>query len=481
MGHHQAPPPAQDEAQRVQALALAALARRNRREALQSLDCLRDVPDSDIDRLAELCIFRAFPIGSTILRERKFGEFLYIILHGTVRVTLHDREGREVLLGVLDRGDCIGEGPLFGDYFRRVTVIVERACNILQIPLSDVRELITNAPRLSEALHATYRQRLSHTTLGRVPLFNKLSHIDRASMLSLLQPADYERGAAVVEQGTSGKALYLIEAGQAVVERDGLPIAYLDEGGFFGEMSLLEDKPHNATVRALTPLTVLTLPAQQFKSLLERNPNLASSLKEVVEERRTTSAAMKNDRDRTRQLTAAVQNGLLRGSSVLARVPALCPIGCRICETACAERFGQTRLHLNGTALGELDVVDACRQCRVGAECIEACPEDALSWDDRGVLVVNNSCTACGDCVSACPYGAVELPPEHLERNGPLWQLWGAMQQRMRQHTIPLEPVRSTRRASKCDLCHGHSTMACLSACPTGSLRLISVEELFPL
>jgi len=481
MAHHQSRAPLPDASLHTQALAKAATERKERREALQSLDCLRDVPNAELERLTELGVLRAFAVGTTILSERKFGEFLYLVLRGTVRVTLHDRDGREVLLGVLDRGDCIGEGPLFGDYFRRVTAVVERPCNLLQVPLAEVRTLLATAPHLFEALRTTYRQRLSHTTLGRVPLFNKLAHIDRAAMLGLLRPSTYERGEAVVTQGTPGQALYLIEAGQAVVERNNLPIAYLDEGDFFGEMSLLDGKPHNATVRAMTPLTVVALPAQDLQMLLERNPALASNLQTVVAERRVAAAHMVGDRDRSRQLTAAVQNGLLRGSNILARVPALCPVGCRICETACADRFGQTRLHLNGTAIGELDVVNACRQCRVGAECSEVCPEDALTWDERGVLVVNDRCTGCGLCVDACPYDAVELPPAKLERSGPLWQLLAQMQQRVRHPTIPLEPVRSAQRASKCDLCHGYGNMACLSACPTGSLRLIPVEELFPL
>ena len=91
-----------------------------------------------------------------------------------------------------------------------------------------------------------------------------------------------------------------------------------------------------------------------------------------------------NDQSRPRQLSQAVQHGLLRGTHLLVRTPALCPPGCRICETACADRFGQPRLHINGTALGKLDVLDTCHQCRVGAECVEACPEDAFQWSDTG-------------------------------------------------------------------------------------------------
>lgn len=450
-------------------------------QELQRLECFQHVPVEEIQRLADLVTFRAFTVGTTILSEREFGEFVSFILRGQIRVTLHDRDGREVQLEVLGRGDCIGEGPLFGDHFRRVTATVEQPSQLLQIPLASMRELLKNAPQLNEVLHRLFRYRLSQTTLGRIPLFNKLTQADRLAMLRLLQTVQYERGAVVVEEGTLGDALYLIEGGQAIVERQNQPIAYLDEGNFFGEMSLLEQKPHGATVRALTPLSVLLLPAKDLAELLKRNPALDNSLKATISERRAATSHMMSDQERSQELTAAMENGLLRGSMIFVRDPSLCPPGCQICEQACANRFGQTRLHLKGTPIGQLDAVAVCHQCRFGAECIEACPENALVWDERGVLIVNDQCTGCGKCVEACPYDAVELFETKQKRNNPLLQLLDNMQQRSSFELIKLEPLNAEPRANKCDLCHNHNDMACLSACPTGSLRLIPIEELFPL
>jgi CRP-like cAMP-binding protein/Fe-S-cluster-containing hydrogenase component 2 len=450
-------------------------------QELQGLACLQHVPLEEIQRLADLVTFRAFTVGTTILSEREFGEFISFILQGQIRVTLHDRDGREVQLEVLGHGDCIGEAPLFGDHFRRITATVEKPSLLLQIPLASMRELLQHAPQLNEVLHRLFRYRLSQTTLGRIPLFNKLTQADRSSLLELLQTVHYERGAVVVEEGTPGNALYLIEGGQAIVERQQQPIAYLDEGNFFGEMSLLEKKPHSATVRALTPLSILLLPAEDLNTLLKENPLLDKSLKATINERRIATSDILSDQERSQELTAAMHNGLLRGSTILVRDPSLCPPDCRICEQACANRFGQTRLHLNGTPIGQLDAVTVCHQCRVGAECVEACPENALVWDERGVLVLNDQCTGCGKCVEACPYQAVELYLPKPKLQNPLLQLLNSMQQRSSVELIKLEPVNAEPRASKCDLCHKHNDMACLTACPTGSLRLVPVEELFPL
>jgi Fe-S-cluster-containing hydrogenase component 2 len=52
---------------------------------------------------------------------------------------------------------------------------------------------------------------------------------------------------------------------------------------------------------------------------------------------------------------------------------------------------------------------------------------------------------------------------------------------RAAQPVIPLETNHYTHRANKCDLCHGYEDMVCISACPTGALRYVPVEEILPL
>lgn len=386
-----------------------------------------------------------------------------------------------MLLGLLGRGDVFGEGLLFGDYFRRASITAESDCYALQLPLDELRPLLNDLlPITKAALRAVYRSRLVVSTLGRVPLLSGLSPFERVGLAKLLERRHFGRGDAIVLEGDAGDSLYLIEEGQVAVEQGGQVIAHLDEGDFFGEMSLLSRQPHNATVRALTPLDALVLPGAQFHTLLAQRPDVAQQLQTAADERRRAGQAMRADRARAERLELAVSHGLLRGSHLLVRDPSRCVAGCRQCETACATRHGQARLRVGGVSLDGLDVVDACRQCRFGAECVEVCPEDAFRWNDQGALYVTDNCTGCGECAPACPYGAIAMQPSGATHsNSPLWQLWQRAVQR--RHIIALDVARPQQLAAKCDLCHGHDDIACLTACPTGALRLVPVEELFPL
>jgi CRP-like cAMP-binding protein/Fe-S-cluster-containing hydrogenase component 2 len=466
---------------RARADALAKLSEEHRRRqavALAQLDCLQGVRLEHLARLAELSVLRPFVPGAVIQGEGVANSQLFLILRGTVTLTLHDRLGRNTLIGVLNRGDCFGEGPLFGDRFRGATVQAETICYLLQAPLEGVTALMHSAPELAAALRATYHRRLVESTLARVPLFSQLSPLERVGVASLLQPAHYGRGETIIREGEPGEALYLVEAGQVLVEQNGQAIAHLEEGDFFGEMSLLTDQPHNADVRALTPVEVLTVPASQFHRLLESQPQLAAQLREVAERRRAHGALVRRDAALVHEYADAVQHGLLRGSHVLVRDAQLCKPDCDLCVTACSTRHGHARLAVRDTTFHGLDITDTCRQCRVGAECLEACPVDAIQWAANGALTISDACTGCGDCVAACPYDAVQLVPRTREVRSPLQLLWDRVKQTTRP-TISLEPAAPTHRADKCDLCHGFDDMACVTACPSGALRLVPVEELF--
>ena len=93
--------------------------------------------------------------------------------------------------------------------------------------------------------------------------------------------------------------------------------------------------------------------------------------------------------------------------------PDLCT-GCNRCTLICsATKEGVfqpalARLMINNFPLRGYSAPSICFHCSK-ANCLDACPTEAMHRDPEGVVLVNRElCTGCGACVSACTYGMVE-------------------------------------------------------------------------
>ncbi len=93
-------------------------------------------------------------------------------------------------------------------------------------------------------------------------------NVERTERISL---AHYEPGEAIVTQGERADAFYVIIKGEVQVLRraDGqeVELARLRQGDSFGEVGLLRNQRRNATVKAVTPVDVISLGRRDFDLL----------------------------------------------------------------------------------------------------------------------------------------------------------------------------------------------------------------------
>lgn len=105
-----------------------------------------------------------------------------------------------------------------------------------------------------------------------------------------IERASYKTGQTVLLRGEVTSAFYIVKSGQvrASYKTAAGPVALdLKAGDFFGEISLLEDMPNDASIKALEEDTVvLTIPSGSFRKLLEMQPLLKNGLLAKVAERR---------------------------------------------------------------------------------------------------------------------------------------------------------------------------------------------------
>ena len=90
----------------------------------------------------------------------------------------------------------------------------------------------------------------------------------------------FKRGEVIVEQGKKSNALFILLNGRArVVTADSrgreVILATLQPGDHIGEMSLIDNEPHSATVRAEVQTDVLMLGRIEFARCLPENSSMA--------------------------------------------------------------------------------------------------------------------------------------------------------------------------------------------------------------
>lgn len=97
---------------------------------------------------------------------------------------------------------------------------------------------------------------------------------------SAIQRKSFAPGEVICRKGDPGDALYVIIKGQVKIvlpSDDGNEalIATMDEGDFFGELSLIDGEPRSATIIATQPTDTVLLRREGFQGFLQAHPEAA--------------------------------------------------------------------------------------------------------------------------------------------------------------------------------------------------------------
>jgi CRP-like cAMP-binding protein len=106
--------------------------------------------------------------------------------------------------------------------------------------------------------------------------------VDGARLLELLA------GHELFRQGDPGDTLYVIAQGAVVPVAEGEPrkkLAVLEEGDFFGEISLVTERPRSATIEALVDTKLLAIDRALVAELVERQPAVLTVLLRYLRDR----------------------------------------------------------------------------------------------------------------------------------------------------------------------------------------------------
>jgi CRP-like cAMP-binding protein len=108
--------------------------------------------------------------------------------------------------------------------------------------------------------------------LAACPLFRGVGADGIAALTGAATEVSFPTGHVIARQGEIGTGFFVVVEGTVRVVRDGIVLAHLGPGDFFGELSVLDGKPRNAMVAAETAVTCLAIATWDFEATLMANP-----------------------------------------------------------------------------------------------------------------------------------------------------------------------------------------------------------------
>src|ERR671914_2403402 len=113
-------------------------------------------------------------------------------------------------------------------------------------------------------------------SLKDVPYFRHLNDEEREELEELLQPAGFEAGETIFEEGGPEERLYVIIAGTVEVHKMVLPgrrqhLATIEAPTVVGEMGLLTEPRAAASVEARTPIEAHSIDRDRFLEMLDED------------------------------------------------------------------------------------------------------------------------------------------------------------------------------------------------------------------
>jgi len=108
-------------------------------------------------------VTRRLPHGEVIVRQGDHVSSLFLVTSGAVRLSSVTASGREIVVGLLCRGDLFGESALLGDP-SLVRAQAVGPTTVLALPIPSMRAMLERTPATAEELLRLIAARLHRTS-----------------------------------------------------------------------------------------------------------------------------------------------------------------------------------------------------------------------------------------------------------------------------------------------------------------------------
>lgn len=456
----------------------------NPRTLLKRIPFFHDIGEELLDKIGSSAIIRTFKRNETVCKQGEYGDSFFIILKGKVEVSIQTQENPHIPLATFSRNDFFGEASALTGNPRTATITALEHTILLELTKDAFTLLFKKAPPFKKKIDEIYLERVLSTHLRRISLFVDLPDAVIEKIKQKVTMLEFERGEPILKMGEPGDSLYFIRSGFVKVsigtgEQEKV-LAYLKDGSYFGEMSLLTGGTRNADVSAVTHVDIIKLSSSDFKEILSAFPGVFKKLEETVKKREVETKEISQNENKAQAMKFVVNIGMAQAAKVLIIELDKC-IRCNCCVLACAYTHdGYPRIERRGHRHKNILLPTTCMHC-TDPECM-LCPYGGIYRDKEGEIHHTVQCINCGACAKRCPYGNILFVEPEVEEKfykGFLDKFRTKWQRKRKEELSKNKQIH--KRVVKCDMCTDRDIIACVYNCPVNACRVVTPGEFIKL
>lgn len=127
---------------------------------LKNIPIFSDLEENSLNQILGLGSLKMYAKDEIILNEDEAGTALFVIVKGKVKISRSSKDGKEVILTIMNESDFFGEMAILDGFSRSATVTALEESKLFIIQRNDFLALLKNHTEVSIALLQELTQRL---------------------------------------------------------------------------------------------------------------------------------------------------------------------------------------------------------------------------------------------------------------------------------------------------------------------------------
>eukprot|EP00515_Schizochytrium_aggregatum_P006417 CAMPEP_0202075206 /NCGR_PEP_ID=MMETSP0964-20121228/4071_1 /ASSEMBLY_ACC=CAM_ASM_000500 /TAXON_ID=4773 /ORGANISM="Schizochytrium aggregatum, Strain ATCC28209" /LENGTH=566 /DNA_ID=CAMNT_0048642389 /DNA_START=47 /DNA_END=1747 /DNA_ORIENTATION=- len=249
---------------------------------LREIPFLSDVDERQLHLIGRLFKCEVVPAAQEVAREGEKDERFYILSRGQLVLTTRDELGLYVELTRLHPGSTFGELSLIQNSVRTTTVTTLEECVLFSLGDEEFGVFMNMLPALGERLKRSVINRsIANMLANEVDVFKKMGKRKQHLLAEVCTTCRYPPGKTILEEGGMlPRKFFMIHDGLVDVLIGDKVVRTLKKPAYFGEVGLVSNSPHSATVRISDsgPAVLVECSQDDFRQVFLGEPGVLAEI-----------------------------------------------------------------------------------------------------------------------------------------------------------------------------------------------------------